>query len=125
VDAALALTGLGVTNRAFAVGRTATPRVGRARAAGRRKRGTAFLFQLNRAATVAIRIRRIARTRSTTRIVRLKRAAYAGGNRVKFSGRVGRRVLPTGRYRATLVGIDATGSRSKPRTVTFRILRGA
>jgi uncharacterized delta-60 repeat protein len=124
VDAALALTGLRVTHRAFTVARTATPRVGRAQAAGRRTRGTAFVFRLSRAATVTIRISRRTRTVRTKRVATLKRLGRPGGNRVKFSGRVGRRVLRIGRYRATLVGVDRTGSRSEPRTVTFRILRG-
>lgn len=78
---------------------------------------------MSRAATVTVRIKRLASGRKA-RVVRLKRAAHAGGNRVRFSGRVGRRALPPGRYRATLAGIDGTGSRSKPRTVRFRILRG-
>jgi uncharacterized delta-60 repeat protein len=120
---ALTLSDVRVTNRAFAVGRKATPRVGQAQAALRRKRGTAFRFRLNRTATVTIRIKRLANSRKT-RVVRLKRVAHAGGNRVRFSGRVGRRALRPGRYRARLAGIDLTGSRSKPRTVRFRILRG-
>jgi hypothetical protein len=40
-----------------------------------------------------------------------------------FSGRVGRRALHTGHYRATLTAIDASGARSNTKTITFQIVR--
>ena len=116
---ALALSGLRITNRRFAVGRARTARVGQAQAAARRKRGTTFVFRLSHAASVSIRIKRRAKTAAV-----LKRTAHAGGNRIRFSGRVGRRALRPGRYRATLRAVDAAGKRSKPQTVRFRIVRG-
>ena len=100
----LALSGLRVTRRSFAVGR----------------RGTSFVFRLNRAGTVTIRIKRL---RHSGRIVKLTRSSRAGGNRVRFSGRVGRRTLRPGRYRATLTAVDRAGNRSKPSAVRFRIVR--
>jgi Domain of unknown function (DUF5122) beta-propeller len=126
-DAPLALSSLRLTNRLFAVGRARTPRVGHAQAAARRPRGTAFRFQLSRSATVGIRIKRLVTTRAGRRaraVALLKRTAQAGGNRVRFSGRVGRRALRPGRYRATLTAVDAAGKRSKPATVAFRVVRG-
>lgn len=108
----LALSGLTITHRTFSVGR--------AQAARSSKRGTAFVFKLNRAATVTIRVRRL---HHTATVVKLKRTGGAGRNRVAFSGRVGRHTLRPGRYRATLTAIDATGSRSKARAVAFRIVR--
>jgi uncharacterized delta-60 repeat protein len=116
----LALSGLKVTNRSFAVARRSTPAVGQAQAAASRKRGTAFLFRLNRAGKVTIRIKRL---RHSGRVVKLTRSSRAGGNRVRFSGRVGRRTLRPGRYRATLTAVDQAGSRSKPSALTFRIVR--
>jgi hypothetical protein len=65
-------------------------------------------------------------TRATprlARIVKLTRSSRAGGNRVRFSGRVGRRTLRPGRYRATLTAVDQAGGRSKPSALTFRIVR--
>jgi uncharacterized delta-60 repeat protein len=100
----LALSGLRVTRRSFAVGR----------------RGTSFVFRLNRAGTVTIRIKRL---RHSGRVVKLTRSSRAGGNRVRFSGRVGRRTLRPGRYRATLTAVDRAGNRSKPSAVRFRIVR--
>lgn len=118
--APLALSGLRVTRRSFAVARRSTAAVGRSQAAGSPKLGTAFVFKLNRAATVSIRIKRL---RRAAKVVRLKRTSRVGGNRVRFTGRVGRRVLRPGRYRATLTAVDATGGRSEARAVTFRIVR--
>lgn len=116
----LALSGLKLTNRTFAVARKSTPAVGQAQAAGSRRRGTSFVFRLNRAGTVTIRIKRL---RHRGRVVKLTRSSMAGGNRVRFSGRVGRRTLRPGRYRATLTAVDRAGSRSKASAVTFRIVR--
>ncbi len=100
----LALSGLRVTRRSFAVGR----------------RGTSFVFRLNRAGTVTIRIKQLHRK---GKIVKLTRSSRAGGNRVRFSGRVGRRTLRPGRYRATLTAVDQAGNRSKASAVRFRIVR--
>jgi uncharacterized delta-60 repeat protein len=118
--APLALSGLKVTNRSFAVARRFTPAVGQAQAAAAGRRGTAFLFRLNRAGTVTIRIKRL---RHKGRVVKLTRSSRAGGNRVRFSGRVGRRTLRPGRYRATLTAVDRAGNRSKASAVTFRVVR--
>ena len=85
------------------------------------------MFRLNRSAEVSIRIKRVATTRTGRRlrnVALLKRTARTGGNRVRFSGRVGRRALRPGRYSATLTAVNAEGKRSKPATVAFRILRG-
>jgi hypothetical protein len=118
----LTLSGLKVTNRRFTVNRAVTPRVGQA--ARRAKRGTAFAFALNRAATVAIRIERVGNGHKVRVVARLKRTAAAGGNRVSFSGHLGRRLLGAGSYRATFTAVDTTGNRTQPQAVKFRILRG-
>jgi uncharacterized delta-60 repeat protein len=125
--APLTLSRIRLTSRAFVIGRRATSPVGRAEAARRPGRGTAFVFRLNRAATVAIRIRRLTRTgrvQRSARVVRLTRAGLAGGNRVRFSGRVARRALRPGRYRAIVTAKDQAGSRSNRQTVSFRVLAG-
>jgi uncharacterized delta-60 repeat protein len=121
----LTLSGLKVTNRRFIVKRAVTtPRVGQARPARRVKRGTAFAFALNRDAAVAIRIDRLVKGRKARVVARLKRTAGAGANRVSFSGRVGRRLLRPGSYRARFSAVDTTGNRSTPQAVKFRIVRG-
>ncbi|HZB77691.1 MAG TPA: hypothetical protein VE526_15780 [Solirubrobacteraceae bacterium] len=56
-------------------------------------------------------------------MVTLTRAdTRAGRNRVAFTGRVGRRTFPSGRYRATVGATDAAGNRAVPRRVRFRIV---
>jgi Tol biopolymer transport system component len=121
----------------FAVARASTPTVATAR-------GTAFRYVLSAPARVAIVIerrehgrragrrcrratRRLRTRRRCTRFVRagtlVRRARPAGRNQTPFSGRIGRRALRVGRYRATLTAIDGAGKRSTPRRVFFRIAR--
>ena len=53
---------------------------------------------------------------------KLVRTGKKGANRLKFSGRIGRRALKRGRYRAVITATDAAGNRSAPRRVKFRIV---
>jgi hypothetical protein len=53
----------------------------------------------------------------------LVRNVPAGRVRTKFSGRIGRKALRAGRYRATLVAADGAGLRSTARRITFRVVR--
>jgi hypothetical protein len=64
--------------------------------------------------------------RRCTRFVR--RGAFAqnaviGVNRKKFSGKIGRKTLRPGRYRASLVARDAAGNASTVRRLNFRVVR--
>jgi uncharacterized delta-60 repeat protein len=108
VPGPLTLSNLKLTHRTFS-----------ARATSARKRGTAFVFTLNRAATVTVRIKRL---HHATKVVKLQRSSRAGANRIRFNGRSGRHALRPGRYRATLIAADAAGARSEARAVTFRIV---
>lgn len=135
--AAPRITGLRVTHRRFAVGRRSTPR-----SAARRPRGTAFLFRLSEDAATTITIaRRLPGRRRAGRCVRPRRRSgrrctrlvtklrlhrtrtHAGANRVAFSGRVRRRPLHAGRYRAILRAVDPAGNRSAPRSVDLLVVR--
>jgi hypothetical protein len=53
----------------------------------------------------------------------LTRRAKAGANKASFSGRLGRRALALGVYRATATAVDAAGAVSASRHVTFTIAR--
>jgi hypothetical protein len=138
VDEPPVVSGLRVTNAAFALaaGRTAL------NARKHAKRGTAFVFRLSEDARTAITIARVLPgRRSGKRCVKprkglkrrctrlatvgvLRRAkTKAGANRVAFTGRLGRRALSVGRYRATVVATDPGGHTSAPRTVAFRVVR--
>ena len=132
-----ALSAVRMTRRRFRVGRKPT-------AIAAAKRGSAFVFTLSEDARTSIAIarqrpgRRVkgrcvkptrrnrARKRCRRFVVRgtLTRAqTKQGPNRVAFSGRLGKRKLQRGRYRATLAAVDAAGNRSAPRRVNFRVVR--
>jgi CSLREA domain-containing protein len=131
------LTAVSMTNTVFAVGPKATAVAAKAR------RGTTFRYTLSEAATVRIAIsrarpgrrkgkrcvkptRKLRKAKRCTRYLRsgtLTRASKAGKNRVAFSGRIGRRALKPGRYRAVLRAADAAGKRSLAKTLKFRVVR--
>lgn len=107
------------------------------------KRGTTFTYVLSEAATVTISIelkskgRRVGRNcvkASKHNATKPSCARYAvvgafsnsgvvGENSVPFSGRIGRRSLTPGSYRATFSAMDAASNRSKPATAAFRVLK--
>jgi hypothetical protein len=128
------LSGLRMTRKRFAVARAATPR------AARLRRGSAFTFSLSEDARTSIAIARAlpgrlagprcVPSRGTTGrlcwrhfvVATLTRAGTRRGlNRIAFSGRLGRRALPAGRYRATVGAVDAAGNGAAARRVRFRI----
>ena len=51
----------------------------------------------------------------------LVRRAAQGISVVPWTGRVGNRVVKPGRYRMSLLAVDAAGNRSVPRRMFFRI----
>jgi hypothetical protein len=104
------------TRSAFAVARAATPRAARA------KRGTTLRYTLSENARVVLKIKRKAGTRYRT-VGTLRRSGIKGINRIRFTGRIGRRALRAGRYRAVIRATDAAGNRSAPSLTRFRIVR--
>ena len=56
-------------------------------------------------------------------VAKLTRSGRAGVNLTRFTGRIGRRALRPGRYRARITAIDSAGNRSAPRTTRFRVAR--
>jgi hypothetical protein len=135
-------SGVSETNKVFAVGKGATPISARKR---RVKVGTTFRFTLSEAASVKLVIaqrqpgRRVKkackkpshknrRAKRCTRLVKkgtLTRAGKAGANSVKFTGRIGHRALKPGSYRVSITATDAAGNKSKPKTLSFRVVRPA
>ncbi len=127
--------GFKLTHRVFAVAATATPVSAVAH-------GTAFRFRLSEPAAVKISMARLlpgrragkscrkpaarlrhhrACTRSVS-VGTLRRAEAAGPGSAKFSGRIGRRALKPGRYRATITATDAAGNTSARQTTRFRVV---
>jgi DNA-binding beta-propeller fold protein YncE len=127
----------------FRVARAATP--GNARTAGRRRRaprGSRLRFTLSERSDARIVIeqartgrlvggrckpssRRLRKRRRCTRYTPAgtlaRRGFPAGANTIPFSGRIGRRPLAAGRYRATVTATDRAGNRSRPTRATFTI----
>ena len=50
------------------------------------------------------------------------RTGRKGANTLEFSGRIGRRALKRGRYRAVITATDAAGNRSAAKSVRFRVV---
>jgi hypothetical protein len=71
-----------------------------------------------------------ARNRAGRRCLRYRRVGtlsakgQPGANVVRFGGRLRRRALPPGPYRARIRATDAAGNRSAPRTASFTVLAG-
>ena len=146
------LTRASLAHKRFRVGRRPTAQVagGTATAAKRRRArrrlapvGTTFRFTLNTRANVAITIERQARgrlvgrfcKRSTHRLRRRLRCfrwvragrlsrggLNAGANRIAFSGRIGRKALKPGAYRARLRA-SSVGGTSRWVTLKFAVVR--
>jgi len=119
----------------FALARVATAQ------AARVPRGTHFRYTLSEQARVTLTIQRalggrraghkcvaptpgLQRAKRCTRyrtIGGLSRLANSGANSTRFSGRLGKRALLTGRYRAVIRATDAAGNRSASRAARFRV----
>jgi DNA-binding beta-propeller fold protein YncE len=109
---------LRLTNRRFRVGRAAT-----AVLAGRVRVGTTFRYTLSEPAAVTVAFQRALRGRGPRRRAgTLSRTGQTGPNRLAFSGRIGRRKLRPGAYRAVVTATDSSGNRSRAAVVRFRIV---
>jgi PKD repeat protein len=138
------LSQLTLTNALFRVGKNPTATTA---AMKRRKKiptGTTFIYRLSDAATVTIAIARQmpgrksgkrciattkkrvkAKAKKCTRYVaegKLTRTGVPGANRIPFSGRIGKRALPPGSYRARLTPKRDTLA-GAAKDVRFKIVR--
>lgn len=84
--------------------------------ATRSKRGITFTYVLSRVARVKITI-----YRGKKKVRALSRTGKPGRNTFVFKGKIGRRKLQGGNYRARLVATDASGQRSPARSLGFRL----
>lgn len=107
------------------------------------KKGTTFHYSLSEPARVTFTIQRKSKGRRVkrkcrrathknrkkkpctryTRVGSFAAQGTAGANRKSFSGKIGRKSLKPGRYRALLLAVDAAGNRSKAKPVSFRVVR--
>ena len=130
-----------LTNKKFAVDRKGPAEAAVRTAAA--KKGTTFVYSLSEPARVVITIeskqkgRKVGRScrkpsrsnRKRKRCIRWVRTgafahqSAAGANTKRFSGRIGRKALKPGSYRASLVATDAAGNASAAKRLTFKVVR--
>jgi hypothetical protein len=102
------------TKKLFAVGRART-------AVSASAHRTRFRYTLDEPARVTISIQRALSHGRYRTVGKLTRNAAQGANSTVFSGRIGRRALRPGRWRAVARATDAAGNRSAPARTRFRI----
>jgi len=76
--------------------------------------------------TCVVPTRRLRRDKKCIRLVTkgtLTRTSRQGANGVAFCGRIGSKILSPGSYQATLTASDNAKNASKPKTITFRIVK--
>ena len=117
-----AIAGPTLTPKRFRVSSRATATVAGA------KRGSRIRYSLSEPASVTLRFQRAVKSRSSGRrrwvsAGTLRRAGAAGVNRVRFSGRIGRRALRAGSYRLILSATDAAGNTAKATPRLLRVVR--
>src|SRR5262249_50640590 len=141
------VTGFGMSFRRFRVGSKSTPVSARKKSIRPTPKGTRFTWISSEPATATLRIQRklagrkvkrkgktvcvkpkrsLRRKKRCTRFskgVTLTRHAAAALNGLNFTGRVKKKALAPGFYRASLTEKDAAGNRSKTRHLSFRIVR--
>ena len=117
-----------LTNARFRVGSRATAPAGRAsnsgltaRAAARAPIGTTFKFTLAAPAKVKVSISRQVAGHQQKAGTLTRAHLRSGPNAIAFSGRIGKRALKPGKYRAMLRASNAKG-RAKPVRVRFTIV---
>jgi hypothetical protein len=87
------------------------------------KRRTVFRWGLSEAATVRFVIRRKKAGGRYRAVGAFTKAGVPGHNGRRFRGRLGRRRLRPGVFRARVAARDPAGNRSRTAQVTFRIVR--
>ena len=131
---------VGMSRKRFKVGKKRTP------ISAAVKAGTTFRYSLSEESTVRITIERAlpgrrarkrsgacraptrsrAKNRKCTRYKRsgtlIRKGEGPGRDSTAFSGRIGRKALKPGRYRATLRATDAAGNRSSAKRLRFTVV---
>lgn len=114
-------------------------------APAKRRRGSTFVLKLSERARVSFRFQKARRgkkvgrrcvkptpsragRRSCTRYTNWgpylrTKILKKGTSRVRFAGKLGRRRLPSGRWRTRIVARDPAGNRSRSRTLRFKVRR--
>lgn len=120
-----------LTNATFQVGPKATAPVGRAlfasssgltATAAKAPVGTTFKFTLAAPAKVKLSFSRLVAGRPQKAGALTRANLRSGPNAISFSGRIGKKALVPGKYKATLTASNAKG-KAKPVTMGFTVVR--
>jgi hypothetical protein len=113
-----------LTNKTFRVNSTGVAET-LVSAAKRAKKGTTFVYTLSEKARVVFTIekRKKGKRARFSRVGRFAQNGKLGVNRKKFSGKLGRKKLKAGRYRANLKATDAAGNVSVVKRLSFKVVR--
>jgi hypothetical protein len=134
---------LGISAKLFRVGKAATASAASAKKKKKTAVGTRFTWRLSEPARVTLVIERskagrrkggrcVAPTKKLRKAKRctrwlpagkLTRQSAAGTTKLVFSGRIGKKALTPGSYRAVVSAVDAAGNVSAKRTVAFRVVK--
>jgi hypothetical protein len=110
--------GFRATPAVFTIARARTP------VATRSARGTRLRYTLSEPARVTVALKRAVKRAGHIRyrsVGSLRRSGARGANAIRFSGRLGRRALRPGLYRAVIRATDAAGNRSAAKSIRLRI----
>jgi Ca2+-binding RTX toxin-like protein len=112
------VSGFRVSPARFALGPKITP----PRVITGTAKATKFSFSVNEKGTARIDLRFLPRKKRAKPAGTLVRSAVKGRNSIAFSGRLGKRKLKPGRYRATLSFTDPSGLAAHRATTNFTIV---
>ena len=91
-----------------------------------RRGASAFVFRVSEPVNVRIKISRVLKRRGKTRYVEkgtlVRTELRRTSQKVPFSGRLARRALAAGLYRATITATDLAGNRSSRKRTSFRVV---
>jgi len=100
----------------FALARAVTP------VAAGVPRGTRFRYTLSERARVTVKLQRALPGTRYVSAGTLRRHGAKGANIIRFSGRIGKRALRPGTYRAVISATDTAANRSAPHRARLRIV---
>ena len=112
------VSGFRATPAVFTIARARTP------VATRSARGTRLRYTLSEPARVTVAVKRAVKRAGHVRyrsVGSLRRSGARGANAIRFSGRLGKRALRPGLYRAVIRATDAAANRSAAKSIRLRI----
>jgi hypothetical protein len=112
------ITAFSISHRKFRVASTSTPVIAKAR-----PRGASLTYTLSERSQVRVVIEQVGRHHRPMKRGMLQRTGKSGRNSIRFTGRIGRRKLAVGKYKAVIGASVPYAPPAATRTVSFTIVR--